>query len=170
MVGLSLYKNLNPQIELGLTPNPTLPYPLPPLATDELRVYTNNPNTDRKNFTLVPSNEITKSGGWLALNASDGKVLWAVADPSNINNPISGPVSVANGVMFAASTSPKGPIYAIDAKSGEILWSYENGYVGVVDGVSISDGCIYVGQGLSLFTFYKGYNKTAATSLFAFCV
>ncbi|MED6219699.1 hypothetical protein PIB30_038186 [Stylosanthes scabra] len=139
-------------------------------ATDELRAYTNNPNTDRKNFTLVPSNNVTTSGGWLALDASDGKILWAVADPSNINNPISEPVSVANGVMFAASTSPKGPIYAIDAESGQILWSYENGYVGVVGGVSISDGCIYVGQGLSLFTFYKGYNKTAATSLFAFCV
>ena len=71
-------------------------------ATDEKRVYTNIVNSDAKNFTLVPSNKISTTGGWVAMDASSGKILWSIANPSN--NTASGPVTVANEVVFVGST------------------------------------------------------------------
>ena len=86
----------------------------------------------------------TNSGGWVAMGARNGKILWSTANPSNAS--ANGPVSVANGVVFAGSTQRDGPIYAINAKSGDIIWSYETGAT-IYGGMSISDGCIFVGNG-----------------------
>ena len=61
-------------------------------ATDERRVYTNIANSEAKNFTLAPSNITTTTGGWVAMDASNGKVLWSTANPSN--STANGPVSV----------------------------------------------------------------------------
>ncbi|KAI4347617.1 hypothetical protein L6164_008415 [Bauhinia variegata] len=135
-------------------------------ATDEKRVYTNIANSDAKNFTLVPSNRITTSGGWVAMDASTGKVLWSIANPSNAT--ANGPVTVANGVVLAGSTNREGPIYAIDAKSGEFLWSFVTGAT-VFGGMSVSKGCIYVGHGYNISIGFLS-NYTTGTSLFAFCV
>ncbi|GMN28415.1 hypothetical protein TIFTF001_047884 [Ficus carica] len=52
-----------------------------------------------KNFTLKPSAKNTTAGGWVAMDARSGRILWSTADPSNAT--ASGPVSVANGVLFA---------------------------------------------------------------------
>ncbi|XP_062152132.1 uncharacterized protein LOC133860568, partial [Alnus glutinosa] len=136
-------------------------------ATDNRRVYTNIVNSDSKNFTLKPSEKITTVGGWVAMDAHGGKILWSTANPSNAT--AAGPVTVANGLLFAGSTNPKGPIYAMDAKTGEILWSYETGAT-VYGGMSVSDGCVYVGNGyvLGLGVFTPSF--TAGTSLFAFCL
>ncbi|CAJ1828408.1 unnamed protein product [Sphenostylis stenocarpa] len=135
-------------------------------ATDKERVYTNIVNSENKNFTLKPSNKTTTTGGWVAMEAKSGKILWSTANPSNAT--VHGPVTVANGIVFAGSTNAKGPIYAINAKTGNILWSYETGST-VFGGMSVSDGCIYVGNGyqigIGLFS-----NYSAGTSLFAFCV
>src|ERR1044072_5156838 len=84
-------------------------------ATDEKRVYTNIVNSDAKNFTLVPSNKISTTGGWVAMDASSGKILWSIANPSNSS--VSGPVTVANEVVFVGSTYRVGNIYAINAKN-----------------------------------------------------
>jgi outer membrane protein assembly factor BamB len=65
-------------------------------------------------------------------------------DPSNATAP--GPVSLANGVIFAGSTIRKGPIYAVEAKTGKVLWSYQTGAT-VYGGVSVGNGCIYLGNG-----------------------
>lgn len=136
-------------------------------ATDEERVYTNIANSDGKNFTLTPSNKTITSGGWVAMEARSGKILWSTANPSNAT--ASGPVSVANGIVFAGSTNGKGPIYAINGKTGEIVWSYETGST-VYGGMSISDGWIYFGNGYTLgYAVFLG-NYTAGTSLHAFCV
>ncbi|KAL5582345.1 hypothetical protein UlMin_014787 [Ulmus minor] len=135
-------------------------------ATDNKRVYTNIANSDLKNFTLKPSDLVTTAGGWVAMDAKDGRTLWTTANPSNSTS--SGPVTVANGVVFAGSTHPKGPIYAMSAKTGTILWSYETGST-VYGGISVSNGCIYLGNGytLGLGTFS---NYTGGTSLFSFCI
>lgn len=136
-------------------------------ATDKERVYTNIVNSDGKNFTLKPSNKTTTSGGWVAMEANSGRILWSIANPSNAT--ANGPVSVANGIVFAGSAKGNGPIYAINGRTGEILWSYETGST-VYGGISISDGCIYFGNG---YTFNLGPflgNLTAGTSLYAFCV
>ena len=100
------------------------------------------------------------------MNADNGKILWSTANPSNATT--SGPVTVANHVLFAGSTHSKGPIYAMNAKTGEILWSYETGAT-VFGGMSVSDGCVYVGNGYHLAVgSFSAY--TAGTSLFAFCL
>lgn len=101
------------------------------------------------------------------MEASSGKILWSIANPSNAT--ANGPVSVANGIVFAGSTNKKGPIYAINGKTGEILWSYETGAT-VYGGISINNGCIYLGNGytLGLATVIGGL--TGGTSLYALCV
>ncbi|KAM3761671.1 hypothetical protein ACB098_01G285900 [Castanea mollissima] len=136
-------------------------------ATDNKRVYTNIINSDGMNFTLKPSQATTKAGGWVAMNAHSGEILWSTANPSNAT--ASGPVTVANHVLFAGSTNPKGPIYALNAKTGDILWSYETGAT-VFGGMSVSDGCVYVGNGYSLGLGSFSPSYTAGTSLYAFCL
>ncbi|CAN6574815.1 unnamed protein product [Malus baccata var. baccata] len=130
-------------------------------ATDKKKVYTNIANSESRNFTLKPSSNITTWGGWVAMAPENGKILWSTANPSNSTS--SGPVSVANGILFAGSTNPRGSIYAMNTENGKILWSYDTG-ASVFGGMSISDGCIYVGSG------YNKHQYTAGTSLFAFCV
>ncbi|GAU25988.1 hypothetical protein TSUD_166700 [Trifolium subterraneum] len=136
-------------------------------ATDTERVYTNIVNSNGKNFTLKPSNKITKTGGWVAMEAKSGKILWSLENPSNATT--NGPVSVANGIVFVGSANVNGTVYAINGKNGEILWSHETGST-VYGGISISNGCIYFGNGytLGLATVIGGL--TGGTSLFSFCV
>ncbi|KAJ8441442.1 hypothetical protein Cgig2_023628 [Carnegiea gigantea] len=136
-------------------------------ATDEKRVYTNIANSDGKTFVLKPSNQTTTAGGWVAMDAPTGKILWSTANPSNASS--SGPVTVANGVVFGGSTKGTGPMYAMDAETGEILWSFETGAT-IFGGVSVCDGCIYFGNGYkSGFGSFNPAN-TAGKTLFAFCV
>ncbi|CAL9014461.1 unnamed protein product [Prunus brigantina] len=108
-------------------------------ATDKKRVYTNIANSEGKNFTLKASDYITTA------------------------------VSVANGVLFAGSTNPKGSIYAMNTRTGKILWSNETGAT-VYGGMSISNGCIYVGNGYNVGIGSLNPMFTGGTSLFAFCV
>ncbi|KAL3731716.1 hypothetical protein ACJRO7_028577 [Eucalyptus globulus] len=75
------------------------------------------------------------------------KILWSTANPSNEIAPT--PVFVANGVMFACSVAPEGPVFAMDAETGKILRSYNSGAT-VYGGISISYGCIYHGNGYKL--------------------
>ncbi|KAH6830292.1 hypothetical protein C2S53_000261 [Perilla frutescens var. hirtella] len=112
-------------------------------ATDSRRVYTNIANSNKENFTLAPSKKVTVGGGWVAMDAGTGKILWSTAVPYNASN---NPVTVANGVVFGGSTYGTGPVYAIDATSGEILWSYETG-ASVFGGFAVSRGCAFVGHG-----------------------
>lgn len=72
--------------------------------------------------------------------AWDGKIQWSISNLINTTL-ISGPVSVANGVLFVASTTKDETIYAINTKNGEIIWSYGTSFA-VYGGVSISDGCL----------------------------
>ncbi|GMJ09328.1 hypothetical protein HRI_004602100 [Hibiscus trionum] len=136
-------------------------------ATDNKRVYTNIANSAFKNFTLGPSEINTRGGGWVAMDANSGEIVWSTADPSN--STATGPVTIANGVVFAGSTYKTGPIYAMDAGNGRILWSYETGAT-VYGGMSVSNGCVYVGNGykVNIGAFIPTYSS--GTSLFAFCV
>ncbi|PIN01190.1 Polyvinyl alcohol dehydrogenase (cytochrome) [Handroanthus impetiginosus] len=130
-------------------------------ATDTRRVYTNIANSNMQNFTLLPSKNITTGGGWVAMDPATGRILWSTAEPYNSTT---NPVSVANGVLFAGSTYRTGPVYAINAASGEILWSFETG-ASVYGGLSISKGCAYVGHGYRVIPPF-----TAGNSVFAFCI
>ncbi|XP_071688744.1 uncharacterized protein [Rutidosis leptorrhynchoides] len=136
-------------------------------ATDGKTVYTNIANSLKRNFTLKPSNNTTKSGGWVSIDATTGNVLWSTENPSKAT--ATGPVSLANNVLFAGSTNGTGPIYAMSAATGKILWSYNTGAT-VYGGLSISNGCVYVGNGykLNYGVFFPSY--THGTTLFAFCI
>lgn len=103
----------------------------------------------------------------MALDANTGQILWTTADPSN-DTPL-GPVSLTRGVMFAGSVSPKGPLYALDSRTGSVLWSYETGAT-IYGGVSASYGCIYVGHGytVGLAKFHPDW--TPGSYVFAFCM
>ena len=101
----------------------------------------------------------------MALEPQSGRILWSTANPSNAT--ASGPVTIANGVLFAGSTDSRGPVYAMNAETGEILWSYATGAT-VYGGASVSDGCIFIGNGYNVsLGFFLSF--TAGTSLFAFC-
>ncbi|XP_017974359.1 PREDICTED: polyvinylalcohol dehydrogenase [Theobroma cacao] len=136
-------------------------------ATDKKKIYTNIANSQFKNFTLRPSTTNTTAGGWVAMDADNGEILWSTADPSNAT--ASGPVTIANGVLFSGSTYKQGPIYAIDAENGKILWSYDTGAT-VYGGMSVSNGCIYVGSGYKVSFGAVIPSFSAGTSLFAFCM
>jgi len=60
----------------------------------------------------------------------------------------SGAVSVANGVVYAGSEDNSGHMYALDAATGKILWSFVGGGA-VLDGPSIVDGFVYWSAGYS---------------------
>jgi outer membrane protein assembly factor BamB len=136
-------------------------------ATDEKRIYTNIGNLEGRNFELLPSNINTTTGGWVSMNATNGNILWSTANPGN--SAAIGPVSVANDVVFVGSTDRLGHIYAIDARNGKILWSYETGAT-VYGGMSINKGCIYVGHGYNVSLGASSGITTSGNSLFAFCV
>ncbi|KAG8501574.1 hypothetical protein CXB51_003842 [Gossypium anomalum] len=102
-------------------------------------------------------------GGW----RWSGRVLWSTADPSN--GTANGPVTVANGVLIGGSTFRQGPIYAMNAMTGEILWSYKTGAT-ICGGALVSNGCIYLGHGYKVSVGLSDPGFTAGNSLFAFCV
>ncbi|KAF8399434.1 hypothetical protein HHK36_015299 [Tetracentron sinense] len=136
-------------------------------ATDGRRVYTNIVNSGQVNFTLAPSKKTTTAGAWVAMDACTGRIIWSTANPKNTT--CNGPVTVANGVLFAGSVHRSGPIYAMDVKSGDILWSYDTG-ASVYGGMSVSEGCIYVGNGYKVRFGFVDPSYSAGTSLYAFCV
>ncbi|PKH47998.1 hypothetical protein CRG98_050380, partial [Punica granatum] len=137
-------------------------------ATDGRRVYTNIVNSNRVSFKLAPSNQTSTAGAWVALDTNSGEILWTTANPGN--DTTQAPVSVANDVVFVGSVAPNGPIYAMDARTGKILWSYNTGAT-VYGGISVSYGCIYVGNGYTVSlgaAFHPTW--TPGTSVFAFCL
>ena len=112
-------------------------------ATDIRRVYAAISNDHSMPYTLVPSGEQITWGAWSALDSVTGKLLWQTADPTP-GAIDTGSVSVANGVMYAGSSSDF--MYALDAATGKILWSFDSGG-SVIDGPSIVDGTLYWGSG-----------------------
>ncbi|KAH7447712.1 hypothetical protein KP509_01G118300 [Ceratopteris richardii] len=135
------------------------------MATDGQRVYTNIVNNKHLNFTLIPDG-VTLGGGWVGMDASTGKVLWSTADP--VNGTDYGPVTVANGVLFVGSVNEAGPVYALNALTGRILWqAFTNATV--YGGFSVLDGCAYVGSGYSVNSG-SGKNFTRGDSLHAYCI
>lgn len=136
-------------------------------ATDGKRVYTNIANSNRESFTLKPSSLTTTAGAWVALDANSGEIVWSKANPSNETS--QGPVTVANGVVFAGSVASNGPVYAMDANTGRILWSYNTGAT-VYGGAAVSYGCIFLGSGYTVSLAIFHHKWAPGTSLYAFCV
>ena len=130
-------------------------------ATDGQRIYVAIANSGHQPYTLVPSGQQITWGAWSALDVATGEILWQTADPT-VGAADEGSVSVANGVMYAGSYA--GQMYALDAETGNILWSFESGG-SVLDGPSIVNGTVYWGSGYRKIPPGIGNNKVFAFSL-----
>ncbi|XP_050225799.1 uncharacterized protein LOC126675234 [Mercurialis annua] len=137
-------------------------------ATDSRTVYTNIVNGFRETFILAPSNQTTTAGAWVALEANSGQILWSTENPSN--ETAHGPVTVVNDLLFAGSVAPNGPLYAMETRTGKIIWSYNSGAT-IYGGVSAAYGCIYFGNGFTVGLAKRFHPTwTAGTSLYALCL
>lgn len=86
----------------------------------------------------------TTAGGWAALDASSGAVLWTTKDPQGSR--AEGAVSGANGVVFGCNMAAGGTMYALDARTGAPLWQFNSG--GPCNaGPAIADGMVFWGSG-----------------------
>jgi polyvinyl alcohol dehydrogenase (cytochrome) len=116
-------------------------------ATDGSRVYVAVANSDRQPHTLVPSGRTIRGGSWSALDAATGAILWQTAVPGG--NLAVGPVSVANGVVYAGSMARRGAnMFALHADTGAILWKKASGG-SVGGGAAVAGGTVYWGSGYS---------------------
>jgi len=141
-------------------------------AVDGQRVYTANANSNRIPW-ILPDGNTTDEGIWSALDAATGEVLWQTAAPPSNPNPsptntffssASGPATVANGVMFGCTLDAAGNMYALDAATGDILWSFASGG-SCLSGAAISRGEVFWGSGYSNFGFGTFNNKLYAFTL-----
>jgi polyvinyl alcohol dehydrogenase (cytochrome) len=116
---------------------------------------------------VAESNSNTLSGGyWAALDPATGALLWKTDDPGPgwqstygvFGYSAEGPVSVANGVVYACSLDPAGHMYGMNATTGKVLWSYASG--GSCNaGAAIVDGTVYWGSGYRLFAPFTTDNN-----------
>jgi len=130
-------------------------------AVDGNRVYTANANSNSVPWTL-PGGATVTSGVWSGLDAVTGQVLWQTAPPNGGST--SGPVTTANGVVFGCSLDPQGHMYALNAATGAVLWSFASGG-SCLSGAAISDGMLFWGSGYSNFGFGTPNNKLYAFGL-----
>jgi polyvinyl alcohol dehydrogenase (cytochrome) len=91
------------------------------------------------------------AGSWSALDPATGSIIWQTPDPKGAID--LGPMAVANGVVYApsmagGSTDPN--MYALDAATGTIKWSYAAGG-SVIAGADIVNGVVYWGSGYGHF-------------------
>lgn len=130
-------------------------------ATDGRRIYTAVANSNGRPWQLPDGRTVT-SGLWSALDAATGRILWQTPDPLGALD--QGAVSAANGVMYACSLDPQGHMYALNAATGAILWSFASGG-SCNGGAAVVDGTIYWGSGYNRFGFGTGNNKVYAFDL-----
>ncbi len=108
------------------------------------------------------------AGSWAALDPATGKILWQAPDPNGSVD--LGPVTVANGVVYAPSMGGapgNSTMLALDASSGATLWSYASGS-SVIAGASVAEGAVFWGSGythLGPFLPFTGNNKFFAFSI-----
>jgi polyvinyl alcohol dehydrogenase (cytochrome) len=145
-------------------------------AYDGNRIYVSITNQHHISYKLTEDGTLTNTtatgGSWAALDPATGKILWQTADPgtetlagSTVGVWDLAPVSVANGVVYAASMAKGGKqFYALDAATGSILWSYSAGS-SVNSGPAIVDGTVYWGSGYARSAEGSGNKKLFAFSL-----
>lgn len=129
-------------------------------ATDGRRIYFANVNSGLVPVTI--DGVTSSSGFWGALDAATGQILWRTADPNFLSGAF-GPVTVANGVVYAGSLGGPSPyigipgnhrtaptMFALDAATGAVKWTHvAGGSVG--GGAAVVDGSVYWGSGYANF-------------------
>jgi polyvinyl alcohol dehydrogenase (cytochrome) len=118
-------------------------------ASDGRRIYVAISDISGIPYTLQPSGQTITGGSWAALDPATGRILWQTADPDGAGDV--GPIAVANGVVYAPSIFKSGPnMFALDAASGAILWSFASGG-SVMAGAAVVDDTVYWGSGYGVF-------------------
>jgi polyvinyl alcohol dehydrogenase (cytochrome) len=133
-------------------------------AFDGERIYVSIANHHHIPYKLTQNGMLTgetsTGGSWAALDPMTGTILWQTADPQvetlpGATTPVGvwdlAPVTVANGVLYAASMAKlasQTQMFALDAASGEILWSYQAGS-SVNAAPAVVHGRVYWGSGYS---------------------
>jgi polyvinyl alcohol dehydrogenase (cytochrome) len=145
-------------------------------AVDGQRIYTgvNNEFGSQNPYVLGGSGsqagQSTTVGSWAALDPATGAIQWQVANPAMsapINgSSVNGPVSTVNGVVFGGSMDTQGTMFAFDAATGNVLWSFQSGAT-VYGGPAIADGVVYWGNGYPSQRLRFG---TPGGTLYAFAV
>jgi polyvinyl alcohol dehydrogenase (cytochrome) len=130
-------------------------------AVGGARIYSAEADTGHTAYTLAGSGpyagHTVTSGSWTALNPATGAIAWQTPDPQGAID--AGYVSAANGVVYAGSEATTGAnMYALDASTGAILWSFASGGE-VRSGAAIVSGRVYWGS---------GYRGGANDKLYAF--
>jgi polyvinyl alcohol dehydrogenase (cytochrome) len=140
-------------------------------AFDGHRIYAPITNHHHIPYQLtqngLTSGPFVTGGSWAALDPETGKILWQTADPGQITltgptPPGAGtfgswalaPVTSANGIVYASSMAYQPTadnptphqMFALDGKTGEILWQYAAG-TSVNSGPAVADGSVYWGSG-----------------------
>ncbi|WP_246111133.1 PQQ-binding-like beta-propeller repeat protein [Terrabacter aerolatus] len=128
-------------------------------AVDGKRVYTADANSDRKPW---PASSTDTSGIWSALDAVTGAIVWQTRP--TFGGGTSGPATTANGVVFGCSLDALGHMYALNAATGVVLWSFASGG-SCLSGAAISNGSVYWGSGYSNFGFGTPNHKLYAFGL-----
>ncbi|MDB4991573.1 MAG: Pyrrolo-quinoline quinone repeat-containing protein [Myxococcaceae bacterium] len=132
-------------------------------ATDGRRIYTAVSNNYGSPWTL-PDGTVTNAGLWAALDPATGAILWQTAGTPAVTTTNQGPVSVANGVVYAGTVDTAGTMYALDAANGKTLWTFASGG-SVNSGAAIVNGTVYWGSGYGVQGIgLKGNNKLYAFS------
>lgn len=131
-------------------------------ATDGKRVYVASSNSEFKEWILKDGTSGGYRGGWSALDAVTGRIVWQTPNPTFER--AMGPVSGANGVMYGCSMDDQGHMYAMNAATGAILWDFISG-ANCNGGAAIVDGMVFWGTGYDAFAASGG---NAAQALYAF--
>lgn len=129
-------------------------------ATDGRSIYVALGNLEHTPYTL-PNGDVAYGGSFAALDAATGELQWQTPDPLSyepIFTPLgpgpgflavdTAPVTLAYEVVLGASLT--GHMYALDASSGQILWSFYSGGA-VSGGPSVQDHVLYWGSGYGRF-------------------
>jgi len=138
-------------------------------AYDGKYLYAQSSNAYGAQWYLTTPGRYTVGSHWIALDPANGDTIWATVDPNeNAGGSIKqsralGPITVANGVMYAGTTDEEGHMYAFNAETGQILWSFESGG-SVMSSPSIVDGVLYWGSGYTKWGCY-GNNQLYAFEL-----
>jgi polyvinyl alcohol dehydrogenase (cytochrome) len=115
-------------------------------AFDGQSIYAPESDFFGATWTLVGGQAIS-NGAWSALNPQTGALEWQTDVPAGAR--AYGPVSAANGVVYAGSSAPTGPnFFALSAATGAILWSYASGG-SAASSPAIVDGNVFWGSGYS---------------------
>jgi polyvinyl alcohol dehydrogenase (cytochrome) len=161
-------------------------------AFDGDRIYASITNHHHIPYELTQHGELSNTtvtgGNWTALDPETGKIIWQTADPGlvTITGPTPpgagtfgswalAPVSTANGLVYAASMAHQSPtadqMFALDGKTGEILWRFSTADAASPTGHSVNagpavvDGTVYWGSGYARSAEGNGNTKFYAFSL-----